>query len=219
MEQRLSDYLLDQIAHVNRYGMDGVNPASKGDQVAQFYLERIAKEIIAGREAFTDEEFAIWEKCLQNEPEITEAEVDRVLSLRVLEDVPAMVNRLVSLSKLTAARIPSGQTAVYISEAARAYVYGLTQASAAMSRAALEQALKENLGRQGDGSFISFQELVEDAKKWNILDGITAKQVRDLAKKADLVLHERPIDLNGARDVLIEVRGLLQEIYSVSGKF
>jgi hypothetical protein len=66
---------------------------------------------------------------------------------------------------------------------------------------------------------VSFQDLVQDAKKWNILDGITAEQVRDLAKRADVVLHERLIDLNGARDVLIGVRGLLQEIFSVSGKF
>ncbi|MGB8260176.1 MAG: hypothetical protein WCE75_07485, partial [Terracidiphilus sp.] len=135
------------------------------------------------------------------------------------ENVPAMAKRLILLSKLKAVHTPSVQTAIYIREAARTYYFGLFQASAAMSRAALEQSIKERLGRQADGNYITFQDLIADAKKWRILDDSTLRQAKDTAKKADLVLHERPTDEDGALGVLIEVRGLLQEIHSTTGGF
>jgi hypothetical protein len=121
------------------------------------------------------------------------------------------------MSKLTALRIPSGQTGVYIREAVRTYVYGFMQASAAMSRAALEQALKERLALQGTGTYIEFKRLVALAKEKKILDDKTAPAVRDTAKKANSVLHAEPIGEDGAFDVLIEVRGLLQQIYDAPG--
>ena len=154
----------------------GLTPPSKADQTARLYLEKIAKEIIAGREAFTSDESSVFEvalvdleKALLNEPEITECEVDRVLTCRALEEVPEMVKRLTQMSKLSALSTPSARTGVYIREAARTYIYGFMQASAAMSRAALEQALKERLGTKA-GTFIRFQDLVDFAKQKKILD-------------------------------------------------
>src|ERR1035437_9025642 len=97
MEQRLSDFLLDQVA---LYNMDGAGLPSKQDQTARYFLGRFAEEIIEGREAFTSEKFSILdldldlEKALLNEPEITEIEIDRILSCRALENVSAMVKRL-----------------------------------------------------------------------------------------------------------------------------
>jgi hypothetical protein len=227
MEQRLSDCLLEQ---VDLCGTDGTSLPSKRDLTARFYLQKIAERLIEFRESFTDGEFSLLdlgseldhldlEKGLQNDPEGFEIEIDRVLTCRALQEVPGMVKRLTRMSKLTALRTPSDQTAVYIREAARVYVYGFMQASAAMSRAALEQALKERLAHQGTGAFITFQNLVDQAKKWKILDDKTARAVRDTAKKADLVLHAEPIGEDGAFDVLIEVRGLLQQIYDAKGGF
>lgn len=216
MEQRLSDFLWNQIA---LYDMDGVRRPSAEDQEARFYLERIAEEIIAAREGFTDEKFAILEKALRDDAEITECEIDRVLTCRALEKIPEMVTRLTQVSKLTALRIPSVQTAIYIREAARTYFYGFMQSSTAMSRAALEQALKEQLALQGTGTFIDFQDLVGEATKWNILGTNMARAVRDTAKKADRVLHEVPTDEGGAFEVLSEVRALLQKIYDSEGGF
>lgn len=88
-----------------------------------------------------------------------------------------------------------------------------------MSRAALEQALKERLALQGKGIFIDFQDLVKNAVKWNILDKDTARIVRRTAKKADEVLHEAPIGEAGALEVFDAVRGLLQHIYSAEVSF
>jgi hypothetical protein len=227
MEQRLSEFLLSQ---VDLYGRDGAGLPSKQDQTFNFYLEKIAKRLIEFRESFTDGEFYLLdlgsdldrldlEKGLQNAPEIFEPEIDRVLSIQALEHIPKTVKRLTQMSKLAALHSPSEQTGVYIREAARTYVYGFMQASAAMSRAALEQGLKDRLAHQDPGDSIKFQELVDEAKKWNILDDKTARAARDTANKANSVLHSEPIGDSRALDVLIEVRGLLQQIYDAQGGF
>lgn len=131
-----------------------------------------------------------------------------------------MVKRLLLLSKLESGRIPSKQTAVYIQEAVRTYLHGLFQASAAMSRAALEQGLKENLGRQGgDNDFIKFKDLVKEATRCNLLDKGLSDMMVETAKQANRVLHEGPTDHDGALQVLTEVRGYLKQLYSAKGGY
>jgi hypothetical protein len=105
--------------------------------------------------------------------------MDRVLSRRVLEDVSSMAKRYMQLSKLDAVRIPSDQTAVYIREAAQVYAHGFFQASSAMRRAAVEQALKERLGFQGMGERKGFRNLVKKAEEAGVLDPTVAEQARD----------------------------------------
>jgi hypothetical protein len=86
-------------------------------------------------------------------------------------------------------------------------------------RAALEQALKESLGLQLTGAFVSFQDLLKEARKWNVLDRATENMARDVANAGDEVMHEKPTDLRKAGEILTNVRGLLQRIYSVEGRF
>src|SRR5664280_1280372 len=123
------------------------------------------------------------------------------------------------LSRLEAKRPPSNVTNGYLKEAVRTYILGLPQASVALCRAALEQALKESLGLQLTGVFITFQELLKEATKWNVLDGATEEMARDVANAGDEVMHEKPTDLSKAGEILTKVRGLLQHIYSVEGGF
>jgi hypothetical protein len=212
-EQRLSDFLL---SHVDLYGMDGANRPSKKDQEARFFLAAIAVELIEAREAFTGEKFALYEKALQNEPEITEGEIDRVVSCRALQSVSGMVKRLILLSKLDGIHTPSDQTSLYIREAARTYVHGFMQASAAMSRAAVEQALKEKTGLQGSEDHIGFKELVKRATKMNILDPTAADQaLKHVAYKANAVLHHGPADNETTLRVLDAARGVLRHVYGM----
>ncbi len=99
-EPRLSEFLLEQ---AELFGVEGGGLPTKEDETARLVLGIIAEEIIAGRETFTDEKFANLdlEKALQNAPDVTEAEIDRTMSLRVLKEVQSMVTRLVLLFKLT----------------------------------------------------------------------------------------------------------------------
>jgi hypothetical protein len=66
---------------------------------------------------------------------------------------------------------------------------------------------------------LNFCAFPREAAKYNILDKQTAKMARSLARVGDEVLHEKPTDLRSARDVLIGVRGLVQQIYSGQGGY
>ena len=83
--------------------------------------------------------------------------------------------------------------------------------SVAHCRAALEQALKERLGLQLTGVFITFQDLLTGALQWNVFDDSTENIARDEANAADEVMREKPADLRKAGEVLAMAR-LLQHI-------
>jgi hypothetical protein len=152
-------------------------------------------------------------------PELVEQFLDEHYTKRILAEIPSYVRRTLELSHMEAERIPSKVTNTYLQEATRTYILGLPQACVALSRAALEQGLKEALGHQLAASYLTFQKLVDDAVKYHVLDKQTARMARSLAKQGDEVLHERPVDLTDARDVLIGVRGLLQGVYSSKGGY
>lgn len=193
-------------------------PSEEDQQLLTLF--RLATEMVfRSRQRFTEDCLQAVEKLVQVSPDLMANQLDDLITRRLLDEVAGMVRRIIKLSRLDAPKRPSDATSVYVQEAARAYIYGLPQASIAMSRAALEQALKESLALQGRGTFIDFQSLVKEAKRWNILDNDTAKMVRDTAKKADEVLHDAPADEAGALEVLDAVRGLLQLIYSAKGGF
>jgi hypothetical protein len=214
VEQRLSEWLNYQAEFF--FDMRDGNRLSAADQEARFYLERIAEELIEGREAFTDGCFEVLERALRKEPEITEGEIDRVLTRRSLSGMRGMVRRLVDLSKLDRVRIPSAQTAEYVREAAQSYVFGLYQCSAAMGRAALEQALKEVLERQGVEDFVSFKELRREAEEKKILDAVTGPAARKIARDASGVIHNQPANARLAFDILSGSRGLIVQIYAAA---
>ena len=86
-------------------------------------------------------------------------------ALAGLRSVGSFVDRTMRLTKLRAATTPSKQTNYYIAEATRAYIYGLSMASVAMSRAALEQSLKERLGLQNSGEFYELKHLMLEASE------------------------------------------------------
>jgi len=192
---------------------------AREDQETTDLFRAATKLIIESREGFTGKGFEAIEELVKRSPDFVADQLDDFLTRLLLGEVRGMVERVINLSRLEAPSRPSNTTSVYIQEAARTYVYGFYQASVAMSRAALEQAMKERLAHQGTGIFIKFQDLVDEAKKWRILDDKTARAVRDTAMKADSVLHVEPTDKNGALDVLIEARGLLQQIYAAGGGF
>ncbi len=192
---------------------------SPEDKVTTVLFKTITKTILMSREAFLGEGPEVVENFVKASPDFAADQLDDFITRIVLQDVQGMVKRIMQLSHLEALFKPSKNTAKYIREATRLYIYGFSQACAAISRAALEQALKEKLGHQGSGEFLKFQDLLKEAKKWNIVDENTERQIRDTANKADLVLHEKPTDLEGAFEVLIAVRGLLQLLYSTKGGF
>ncbi len=159
------------------------------------------------------------ETLVQAAPDLVADFLDEHYTRQMVGEIAGYVQRTLEFSRLEAERVPSEITNTYLREAVRTYILGLPQACVALSRAALEQSLKEVLGRQGSGEHVKFQELVDQADTWNVLDKPTAKMARHLAYEGDEVLHEKPTDLKKAKEVLIGVRGLVQQIYSSKGGY
>jgi hypothetical protein len=156
---------------------------------ARTLVEMLVDDIIASREMVTDNKFAALEKGLEHTPELIEHFLDERFTRDVIGAVPGYVGRTMRLSRLKASRAPSKMTTGYLREAARTYIFGLPQASIALSRAALEQALKENLGYQGTGTFVKMEDLLDEARGAGVIDTVIRKAARQIANDADDVLH------------------------------
>jgi hypothetical protein len=56
-------------------------------------------------------------------------------------------------------------------------------------------------------------DLLDEAEGAQIIDQTVRQMARDIADKADDVLHEKPTSLANASEVLIKLRGVLQHVY------
>ncbi len=179
----------------------------------------IVSEVIDSREALTESKrkdvSSIIEDLVQRNPQVIADQLDDRYTRLVVRAVPGYVSRTLEFSRMDSVHFPSEVTNTYLREATRAYIMGLAQASIALSRAALEQGLKENRGFQGTGHYVPFQDLLDEALKYKLLDKVTMRMARAVANAGDAVMHEAPSSSVSARDVLDKLRGVLQDLYSV----
>lgn len=180
------------------------------------FIDHLIQDSLHSRLAITGNQFVDPEKALQDaDSELIEYFLDRHLTEQALDSISGQVNRVLQLSRLAALHIPSHTTTVYLKEASRTYIMGLAQASVALSRAALEQALKEKLTLQGTGIVIGFQALLRKAREQGvIIDDPMKIWADEISKAGNDVMHEKPTTLPDAFDVLCKLRGALQHIYS-----
>jgi len=174
----------------------------------------VADEVITSRETLKDGNLAAVEKLVVQMPDAINSFLDARYTRQAVAAVPGCVKRTMELSRLEGSRLPSKVTNGYLREAARTYIYGLPQASVALCRAAMEQALKENLGYQGTGTFVKMDDLLDEAEGAGIIDKTIRRMARKIADVADDVLHECPTDLKQASEVLVMLRGVLQHVYA-----
>jgi hypothetical protein len=217
----LSNELKLYAEQLEREYAEDLSPEEREEaQSTKQFVSDLAKFIVLSREILVQDPLAQLDSFVQEHKDTVERLLDEHYVLQQIENVPDLVRRTLQLSQLNARSTPSRQTNRYISEASKAYIQGFPLASVAMSRAALEQALKERLGMQGDQHFYMLKNLLEEALKWNLLSPTGFYAARDLAKKCDAVLHERPVENEKeALTILSGVRSLLEEIYSSDGHY
>ncbi len=219
-ELTLSQEVQTYIEHLDSWDEHDLSPEEREEAVkARRAIEVIVSEVIKSRETLAETELKGIESLVRNDPNLIAHFLDERFTRELIDAVPGCIRRILQLSRMDASRTPSKVTNAYLREATRTFILGLPQASIALSRAALEQGLKENLGLQLSGNFIKFHELLEEPEKWHLLDKVTKRIARDLAKAADDVLHEKPATLEEARELLDQLRGLLQHIYSAQGHY
>jgi hypothetical protein len=177
-------------------------------------LNFIVDHLVKAREVITDNKLEFLERCVENERAIIEDLLDARFTRDVIDEISGYVRRTLELSQMKCTTLPSKTTNGYLREAVRTYVLGLPQASVALSRAALEQALKEGIGYQLTNTFVKMNDLLQEAMDAEVIDDANRQLAREVADAADDVLHEKPTTLSNALDVLIKMRGILHFIYS-----
>ena len=147
--------------------------------------------------------------------------LDAKYSEELLARVPLFVNRTLKLAVLESKYSASDQTNMYIQEAARAYIFGLPLASVAISRAAMEQSLRDRLGYQQSADRVSFDELVKDAQKYGLLPkgapGPRVPAIRNVNNRCNEVLHKGPVSDDEAFELLSAARSVIEELHSAEG--
>lgn len=206
----MSRFLLGQIEAMDLEGEQDY-PSDDDRQVRKF-VEQIVDEVIGSREGFLGDEIQQIAALVEENRPFWHDQLDERLCRELLLEIPTMASKVMCLSTLSASVIPSKETAIYLREAVRTYIFGLTQSSIAMSRCALESAFKES--RWGPKFVLYFNDRVDEITEDLELDESISEMAKSAWKKASAVLHQRPADSETAIEVLVEVRAVLERLYS-----
>jgi hypothetical protein len=178
------------------------------------FMEELTNVIISCRETLTANDLAHLDSVVRDHRSVVDKFLDRHYTLRQLAQVPSLVDRTIRLSHLRAKDTPSAQTNRYLGEASRAFIMGLPLASVAMSRSALEQAIKERMGEQAKRKHSWFEALVDDAVAREIISQTSGVAAKGLAQRCNRAIHHRPVrDEEEAFEILTAVRSILEEIF------
>jgi hypothetical protein len=178
-------------------------------------LERgcfIAERVRISREEFSDDIIPALNDLSTRHPDLFEGDLNRLYVREVVAAVPGYVSRTLQLSGLAAGRKPNEAVSKYLAEAVRAYIVGFPLASIAISRAILEQAVRECMTGQPEGASLAawFEQLAEERG----LDNVMTDMAKSVIKAGNNVIHQKPMKLSEAFGVLVKVRKILESLYS-----
>ena len=110
--------------------------------------DRHDREVAADFEAFTLPSRALITSILRKyRRDHLEDSLDSYYVRKVLKEAPKLVQRTLQLETMATHEIPQTNGTFYLREATRCYIHGFWAACVALSRAAVEQALKEAVAK------------------------------------------------------------------------
>jgi hypothetical protein len=218
----LSQYFLSQIRDMDRDSdkfTERFNEGLGGDErlgpmsgLIDWY-----SELVESLEGFSRRDHEQVISFFRKQGERDSARLDRCFDeffvRHFLGSVPRYVERLKRLSPLTPLRAPTPEIHVYLREATRCCVFGQWDASIALTRVALEQALKckirERLKGLKDPSDDDLNCLINDhAGKLRLLDHPYLQMAHRVRRTANKVLHD---GVKGTEDEAWEALASLKE--------
>jgi hypothetical protein len=216
MELTLSEEPRIHADQLEKEYYENLPPEEREEQIeTNTFVDNLTKVIVLCRESLTANKLSQLDVIVRDHLEVIDGALDQYYTRRQLEEVPRLVQRTLRLSHLNSRDTPSKQTNRYLAEATRAFIMGLPLASIALSRAALEQGLKEKLGRQGRKDYICFEALSDLAEQKQAISSAGAKVARDLARRCNRVLHQEPVKSHeSAFEVLTAIRSILEEMFA-----
>lgn len=145
---------------------------------------------------------------------LIEIGLDDYFSRALVSRVPEIVNRLMTFERLRVRELPSDPVRLYLREAIRCYVLGLVQACIALTRAALEQALRERIP-YANRNLWSLDELIEAARRFKRLSPEHLQLATDVRHIGNQVLHRSPCADAEACEGLVKTRLVIETLYGL----
>ena len=175
----------------------------------------LSKAAMGSMESFNQsglmEEFT---RAFKKHPGLWQCVVEDHYLRECFDRIPAMVKRAGRLVPLTMGRIPSREVHHFLNEATRCFIYGFFQASAALSRAALESGLSEHLmDRLRYVPDMNLSMKIEKAAQFKQISAKSAFLANGVRVAANKVLHNKPASEGQALRYLTNARAVLAELY------
>jgi hypothetical protein len=144
--------------------------------------------------------------------------LDEFLCRVLLRQVPTVVGRAVASAPFRTKRKPPADVSVSAREATRCFVFGFWDASIALSRSALEAALKAELRRFAPPPE-KLSEVIELARTRRLLDAPSQFSAKVIKGLGDKVLHNAHHgDEKAAADTINALRAVLRHVYGVTSE-
>lgn len=168
--------------------------------------------------------FAEWRKTFAPQADTaaeqfwtSEVMLDQMYCRILLQEVPNFVKRTQALRAITLSGISNAEYFVYLREAAHCYISGLPQAAVALSRAAVENRLKEVCAKRFGRAAVDNTDLIKLIDDVAARGQILSKQGRDLAHLVRMagneVLHDEPTNSDVARRVVEAARDIIRALH------
>jgi hypothetical protein len=137
----------------------------------------------------------------------------------LLGKVSSIVERTKSLTNLTLSGI-TGESFVYLREAANCYIMGLPQAAVALTRAAVEVPLRQAAAKRFGAAAVKkagLFDLLDLSARGRLLTPKAKELAHRLREAGDKVLHEEPTSSEQALELLEAARFVVAEISRKAG--
>jgi hypothetical protein len=175
-------------------------------------------KIIECLEGFSDEQTARWlADSIQTDHESVATIFDDFYTRDFLKKVENIVDRTMKLSAMAPKATPDSGVNLFLREASRCLIHGFWNSSVALSRAALELGLKQQLKSRLAGHIPTeddLQWLLEYANQFKVIDDARFELGDKVRKTGNKVLHGSQADEDLAWETLWAVRGVLKVIYA-----
>jgi predicted RNA-binding Zn-ribbon protein involved in translation (DUF1610 family) len=178
-------------------------------------------ELVECLEAFGDGRLARWLRSKLKDP-LKRDWIARILNdfytRDFLKRVGKLVERTMRLNAMESRTNPARSVNLYLREATRCCVFGFWDSSVALSRAAVELALKDRL-KEKLGKLVPSNDemkmLLEYAQQWRLIDGAHFALGDEVRRAGNDVLHHGShANEDVAWHSLAAARGVLNHLYS-----
>jgi len=214
MPGALFEYILDKVEELEKYALEESVSGEKAQDDSPAELWGDLASFLMGRlHGISNEVAAELTDHLRKKGDLLDGWFADAYTRDMLERIPKMVARTKGLASIVAVTTPSKATEALIRGATQTYVFGFWDASMALCRAALEQALWEVMKEKVKNKPESLNALSKEAVWCGTLDKLTGELAMLVVRAANRVLHEKGSTESEARGVLWGLRSVTQRLY------